>query len=94
MATQTAKLQTYVWEGKDRSGKETKGELHVSNQALAKAQLRKQGIAVKSVKRKPKPLFGERTKSIKPMDIAVFTRQLATMMKAGVPLVQAFEIVG
>ncbi|MGB5326231.1 MAG: type II secretion system F family protein [Pseudomonadales bacterium] len=93
MATQTAKLQTYIWEGKDRAGKVAKGELTMANQALAKAQLRKQGIVVKSVKRKPKPLFGERSKAIKPMDIAIFTRQLATMMKAGVPLVQAFEIV-
>ncbi|MBT8140664.1 MAG: type II secretion system F family protein [Gammaproteobacteria bacterium] len=93
MATQTAKMQTYVWEGKDRSGKIAKGELTIGNQALAKAQLRKQGIVVKTVKRKPKPLFGERSKAIKPMDIAVFTRQLATMLKAGVPLVQAFDIV-
>lgn len=93
MATQTAKLQTYIWEGNDRSGKLSKGELLVANQALAKAQLRKQGIVVKKVKRKPKPLFGERKKKIKPMDIAVFTRQLATMMKAGVPLVQSFDIV-
>ncbi|MCH1488152.1 MAG: type II secretion system F family protein [Pseudomonadales bacterium] len=93
MATQTAKLQTYVWEGKDRTGKTARGELMVANQLTAKAQLRKQGIVVKTVKRKPKPLFGERSKAIKPMDIAMFTRQLATMMKAGVPLVQAFDIV-
>ncbi len=94
MATQTVKMQTYVWTGRDRKGNTTKGELFVANQAQAKAQLRKQGIVVKSVKRKPKPLFSERKKAIKPMDIAVFTRQLATMMKAGVPLVQGFEIVG
>jgi len=93
MATQTAKMQTYIWEGSDRNGKTSKGELLVANQALAKAQLRKQGIVVKKVKRKPKPLFSPRPKPIKPMDIAVFTRQLATMMKAGVPLVQAFDIV-
>lgn len=93
MATQTAKLHTYIWEGKDRSGKVSKGELQVTNQALAKAQLRKQGIVVKTVRRKPKPLFSTRQKPIKPMDIAIFTRQLATMMKAGVPLVQGFEIV-
>ncbi len=93
MATQAVRIQTYVWEGKDRSGKTTKGELQVSNQAQAKAQLRKQGIVIKSVKRKPKPLFSERKKPIKPADIAIFTRQLATMMKAGVPLVQSFDIV-
>jgi type IV pilus assembly protein PilC len=93
MATQTAKLQTYTWVGSDRNGKISKGEVLVANQAVAKAQLRKQGIVVKKVKRKPKPLFSARAKPIKPMDIAIFTRQLATMMKAGVPLVQAFDIV-
>lgn len=93
MATNSIKLQTYIWEGKDRNGNTTKGELQVTNQSIAKAQLRKQGIVVKMVKRKPKPLFGEKKKKITPMDIAVFTRQLATMMKAGVPLVQSFDIV-
>ena len=92
MAT-TAKLQTYIWEGKDRSGKATNGELAVSSHAAAKAQLRKQGIAIKNVKRNPKPLFGPRKKAIKPADIAILSRQLATMMKAGVPLVQSFDIV-
>jgi len=101
MATHTAKspaklatkLHTYIWEGKDRTGKVTKGELQVPSQALAKAQLRKQGIAIKTVKRKPKSLFSPRKKPITPADISIFTRQLATMMKAGVPLVQAFDIV-
>ncbi len=93
MATQAAKLQTYIWEGKDRAGKVAKGEMQVPNQTTAKAQLRKQGIAIKTVKRKPKSLFGPSKKPIKASDIAVFTRQLATMMKAGVPLVQAFDIV-
>ncbi len=93
MATDTIKLQTYIWEGRDRNGNKTKGESQQPNQNMVKAQLRKQGIVVKSVKRKPKPLFGEKKKKITPMDIAVFTRQLATMMKAGVPLVQSFDIV-
>lgn len=93
MATQAAKLQTYIWEGKDRAGKLSKGEMQVPNQTTAKAQLRKQGIVVKTVKRKPKSIFGPSKKPIKPADIAIFTRQLATMMKAGVPLVQAFDIV-
>ncbi len=61
---------------------------------MAKAQLRRQGIKPKTIKKKPKPLFGRSGKAIKPADIAVFTRQLATMMKAGVPLVQSFDIVG
>jgi type IV pilus assembly protein PilC len=60
---------------------------------MAKAQLRRQGIKTKSVRKKPKPLFGGQGKAIKAADIAIFTRQLATMLKAGVPLVQSFEIV-
>ena len=60
---------------------------------MAKAQLRKQGVIAKSVKKKPKPLFGGGGKKIRPADVAIFTRQLATMMKAGVPLVQSFDIV-
>lgn len=92
-AAKTAKLHTFVWESKDRSGKVVKGEVDAPNQATAKAQLRKQGISANKVKKKPKPLFSQREKKIKPMDIAIFTRQLATMMKAGVPLVQSFDIV-
>ena len=63
-----------------------------STTALVKAQLLKQGIRPKVVRKKPKPLFGGNQK-IKPLDIAIFTRQMATMMKAGVPLVQSFDIV-
>ena len=94
MATSTAKSHTFTWQGVDRQGKTSKGEINSVSQAMAKAQLRKQGIMPKSVKKKPKPLFGGGSKKIKPADVAVFTRQLATMMKAGVPLVQAFEVVG
>ena len=61
--------------------------------ALARVQLRKQGVALTSVKKKPKPLINLGAKKIAPADIAIFTRQLATMVKAGVPLVQAFSIV-
>jgi type IV pilus assembly protein PilC len=93
MATASAKTSVYVWQGTDKQGRTTKGESNGVSQAMVKAQLRKQGIITKSVKKKPKPLF-EKSKAIKPADIAVFTRQLATMMKAGVPLVQGFEIVG
>ncbi|MBS3805554.1 MAG: type II secretion system F family protein [Oleiphilaceae bacterium] len=92
MAAKTQKLSAFVWEGKDRKGNKTKGEISGSNLALVKAQLRKQGIIPAKVKRKPKPLFGG-SKKITPFDIAMFTRQLATMMKAGVPLVQSFDIV-
>ncbi|MBS8240722.1 type II secretion system F family protein [Marinobacter lipolyticus] len=92
MAEKAQKLESYVWEGKDRKGNKSKGELAGANLALVKAQLRKQGIIPDKVKKKPKPLFGG-SKKITPFDIAMLTRQLATMMKAGVPLVQSFDIV-
>ena len=84
---------TFVWTGLDKNGRKNQGEITAASQALAKAQLRKQGIAAKTVKKKPQPLFAMGGKKVKPADIAVFTRQMATMMKAGVPLVQSFEIV-
>jgi type IV pilus assembly protein PilC len=92
MAEKAQKLESYVWEGKDRKGNKSKGELTGSNLALVKAQLRKQGIIPEKVRKKPKPLFGG-SKKVTPFDIAMLTRQLATMMKAGVPLVQSFDIV-
>ncbi|RBW48285.1 type II secretion system F family protein [Marinobacter sp. F3R11] len=92
MAEKAQKLESYIWEGKDRKGNKSKGELTGSNLALVKAQLRKQGIIPDKVKKKPKPLFGG-SKKITAFDIAMLTRQLATMMKAGVPLVQSFDIV-
>ena len=92
MATEAIQ-NIYVWQGTDKNGNKTKGEIQGSSQALVKAQLRKQGINPQRVKRKPKELFGTRKQKIKPGDIAVFTRQLATMMKSGIPLVQSFEIV-
>lgn len=92
MAEKAQKLESFIWEGKDRKGNKSKGELLGSNLALVKAQLRKQGIVPDKVKKKPKPLFGS-SKKITPFDIAMLTRQLATMMKAGVPLVQSFDIV-
>lgn len=84
----------FVWNGSDRSGRKAKGEVLATSAATARVQLRKQGIAAKSVRKKPKPLIAMGTQKILPADIAVFTRQLATMTKAGVPLVQAFDIVG
>ncbi|MEE4203979.1 MAG: type II secretion system F family protein [Halieaceae bacterium] len=88
-----ATASTFIWKGTDRNGRQTTGEINALSSAMAKATLRKQGVIPKSVKKKPKPLFGSGGKKIKPADIAVFTRQLATMIKAGVPLVQSFEIV-
>ncbi len=84
----------FVWNGSDRSGRKAKGEVLATSAAIARVQLRKQGIAAKSVRKKPKPLIAMGAQKIQPANIAVFTRQLATMTKAGVPLVQAFDIVG
>jgi len=93
MAT-TATSELFIWSGTDKNGRQTKGEINAPSQAMARAQLRQKGINPRSVRRKSKPLFSARKKPIKPSDIAIFTRQLATMMKAGVPLVQSFDIVG
>jgi len=93
MATDIKSKQTFLWQGTDRRGNKSRGEIDGVSQALVKAQLRKQGINPTKVKKKPKPLFGGGKKKITPLDIAFFTRQLATMIKSGVPLVQAFEIV-
>ncbi|ACE82964.1 type II secretion system F family protein [Cellvibrio japonicus] len=84
---------TYIYKGVDRKGSKIQGEINGTSPAIVKALLIKQGINVKSVSKKSKPLFGTSGKAIKPADIAVFSRQMATMMKAGVPLVQAFDIV-
>lgn len=84
---------TFVWTGTDKNGRKSKGEVTAQSAAMAKAQLRKQGVMAKSVKKKSKPLFSLGVKKIKPADIAIFSRQMATMMKAGVPLVQSFDIV-
>ena len=86
------KVYPFKWEGKDRAGNKVGGEIQGSNQALIKAQLRKQGVLVTKINRKS-TLFSNRAKKIKPLDIAFFTRQLATMMASGVPIVQAFEII-
>jgi type IV pilus assembly protein PilC len=93
MATTATRSDIFLWSGTDKSGRNSKGEIRAASPAMAKAQLRRQGIKPKNVKKKSKPLFGSGGKAIKAADIAIFTRQLATMLKAGVPLVQSFEIV-
>ncbi|MGM0680277.1 MAG: type II secretion system F family protein [Pseudomonadota bacterium] len=93
MAQAAAKQDTFLWEGKDNKGQTVKGETAGQSIALVKANLRRQGINPKKVKKKPKPLFGGGGK-VKAADIAIFSRQLATMMSSGVPLVQAFDIIG
>jgi type IV pilus assembly protein PilC len=95
MAQKAIKQDIFVWEGTDRKGNRKKGETAGPNTAMVKANLRKQGINPLKVKKKPKALFGgagAKGKKIAPKDIAIFARQLATMMSSGVPLVQSFEI--
>lgn len=93
MATTAVKVSVYAWEGIDRKGTKLTGELSGHNPALIRAQLRKQGITPSKVRKKSTSIFGA-GKKITPLDIALFTRQMATMMKAGVPLLQSFDIIG
>ena len=85
-----SKDQVYVWVGKDKTGKVIRGEMRSQGESQVQGALRRQGVMVTSVKKRK--MGGG--KSIKPKDIMIFTRQLATMMRAGVPLLQAFDIVG
>lgn len=87
-------LEEFVWQGRDKRGKVMKGEQLARNANLLRADLRKQGITPTVVKPKPKPLFGGGAKKVTSRDIAIFSRQIATMMKSGVPIVQALEIIG
>lgn len=92
MAVAATKDATYIWEGKDKNGRKVNGQMMAAGQALVSAQLRRQGISVTKVRKQSK-LFSAKG-SIKEKDITLFTRQLAVMMKAGVPLLQSFDIVG
>ncbi|MGB7816401.1 MAG: type II secretion system F family protein [Methylotenera sp.] len=91
MAATATKQITYLWEGKDKKGKVIKGEMRAAGESFVSATLRRQGITVTKVKKQS--AFASKGK-ITDKDITLFTRQLATMMKAGVPLLQAFDIVG
>lgn len=93
-AKKIEKPSIYTWEGTDKKGKRLKGETRASTVTLVRADLRKQGIVPLKIKKKPAALFSSRKPKITSKDIAVFSRQLATMMTAGVPMVQAFDIVG
>ena len=92
MATKAVKVSVYAWEGLDKKGTKLTGETTGHNPALVKALLRKQGINPTKVRKKSVSIFGK-GKKIKPLDIAFFSRQMATMMKAGVPLLQSFDII-
>src|SRR5436305_15138903 len=92
MATAAAKVTEFVfeWEGRDRNGKQVRGETRAAGENQVNAALRRQGVTPTKVKKR-KMRSGAK---IRAKDISIFTRQLATMMKAGVPLLQAFDIVG
>ncbi|KAG1259147.1 hypothetical protein G6F65_015380 [Rhizopus arrhizus] len=94
VARSTTELQPFVWEGTDKRGVKMKGEQMAKNANLLRAELRRQGINPGQVKGKPKPLFGAAGSKISPKDIAFFSRQMATMMKSGVPIVTALDIIG
>jgi len=94
MATAAAaKQDIFIWEGRDKKGQKVKGEVGGQNVSLVKASLRRQGINPTKVRKKAKPLLGGKRR-IAAKDIAIFARQIATMMSSGVPLVQAFDIIG
>ena len=89
-STNTVKDYVYSWEGRDKAGKQVKGELRAGGEAIVSATMRRQGVIVTKIKKKSYASG----KKVTEKDIALFTRQLATMMKAGVPLIQSFDIVG
>ncbi|WP_267107696.1 type II secretion system F family protein [Xanthomonas sacchari] len=93
VARTTSQQVPFVWEGTDKRGVKMKGEQVAKNANLLRAELRRQGITPSVVKPKPKPLFGAAGKKISPKDIAFFSRQMATMMKSGVPIVGSLEII-
>lgn len=86
-------LAEFTYEGTDRNGNKVKGEVQAISEVMAKSELRRTGINPTRVKKKPKALFGGGAPKILPSDIAVFTRQLSTMLRSGVPLVQSFDII-
>src|SRR5512139_1409541 len=81
----------FTWEGKDKRGKVVKGKSLAKDEQALRAELRRQGVAPSKVKKQSARVGGGK---INPGDIAVFSRQLATMLAAGIPLVQSFDIVG
>jgi type IV pilus assembly protein PilC len=93
MADKKDALTAYAWSGVNKRGEKVSGVQDARSTAILKADLRKQGIMVKKVAKKTKPLFSKRSKKIQPQDIAVFTRQMSTMMESGIPLIQSFDIV-
>lgn len=93
MAKTTNVTVSYQWEGINQSGEKINGTIEAHSLAIAKTELRKQGVITRKIVKKRKSLFGGKGKKIKSPDITIFSRQLATMIEAGIPLVQAFDIV-
>ncbi|MHC5148974.1 type II secretion system F family protein [Stenotrophomonas rhizophila] len=93
VARSTTELLPFVWEGTDKRGIKMKGEQPAKNANLLRAELRRQGIMPSVVKPKPKPLFGGAGSAVGAKDIAFFSRQMAIMMKSGVPIVSSLEII-
>jgi len=91
--SQVSQLTKFIWTGTDKRGVKMKGDYSAKNETMVRAELRRQGITPVSVKKEGKPLFGAAGSAIKARDIAVFSRQIAVMMAAGVPIVQGLEII-
>ncbi|CAH9014700.1 type II secretion system F family protein [Candidatus Nitrosacidococcus sp. I8] len=89
-----AKNSTFIWEGNNRQGQAIKGEIEGKNISLIKANLRRQGVTSLKIKKKPAPLFSFSKNKISPKEIALFSRQVATMMSAGIPMIQSFDLIG
>jgi type IV pilus assembly protein PilC len=90
---EVSKVTTYEWVALDKRGKRMKGDMPAKNASLVKAELRRQGMNPQTVRERSKPLFGSSGKTVKPQDVAIFSRQIATMMASGVPMVQSFDII-
>ena len=90
---QISQMPTYEWVALDKRGKRMKGSMPAKNASLVKAELRRQGMNPQTVKERAKPLFGGSGSAVKPRDVAIFSRQIATMMASGVPMVQSFDII-
>ncbi|NIP73414.1 MAG: type II secretion system F family protein [Gammaproteobacteria bacterium] len=94
MAEKALKQSVFIWEGLDKRGSRVSGEIRGNSTAVVKADLRRQGINPRKVRKKSMLFASNKGRKVIPKDIAIFSRQLATMMSAGVPLVQSFDIIG
>ena len=84
------RLDTFIWSGVDRSGKKVSGEIEAHGPAFARGMLRKEGVITKKIRKKPREFLG---KKIKPKDVAVASRQIATMLGAGIPVAQSYQAI-